>query len=755
VGRCTEFGVIIKAGCDHSMQAGESSCTCPGCGVVCRGQYAGCPEVWAGNGPTKTAVAPPKRLAKAGPSHSVIHRGKAGDKQARTESEAPVPHVPRDSWFEAVDIEPAPTDTVLSAPAPAPQPVWVPQTVPQPVWISEPAPVATDHPPAAPPAPMETRAAEIEAWAADVTRTFEAERVRLERMATDLAGRAGEIDARAMAHTRAFENDRAWLERLAAELPTRARQLDDRAEAHLRMLETDRASLEALGQQLMARAQEIDARAAAYFQAVDHDRTSLPEELRRSIGATLPALVAEAVRLDTARRAERQTPPPAEGPPLRVEADPIIVARQRSLEKQVDGLTRRTQEIDERVTTHLRAIDDDRAVLADVIHHQDRMAQAIADADIDGRYDLLVNDAIPDAVAGAVDAAMKAKAAALSTAVGRVEKVRADTKAMADSLRESSEGVLDALFRRDQDSASQLQALAEERAAMTEMLEGGREEIAKSVVNSLPALVEVAVRTAMERYATERRSGVQELSSRLRADSDVMRDALQRSFEKMMEALASREQELEERAAAQVRGLGQEKSALSDLWSKAALAVTQALPGMVAEAVTDSEQLDRAELEAVRQETQRLREEHEAAVARLRDDHEATVAELREAVAELRTALIDRDGVVERQAAAYERALEGLRAAMARQPAKRSPRAADPEPEPDPEPEAESPVAALVAEVIDETNGGRVKFGRSAVPRAQRVERRMLKLDDRDDASWPGLTRRSEALADLLATKDD
>ena len=64
-------------------------------------------------------------------------------------------------------------------------------------------------------------------------------------------------------------------------------------------------------------------------------------------------------------------------------------------------------------------------------------------------------------------------------------------------------------------------------------------------------------------------------------------------------------------------------------------------------------------------------------------------------------------------------------------------------------------MAALVAEVVDDTNGGRVKLGRSTVPRAQRVERRMLKIDDRDDASWPGLTRRSEALSDLLATKDD
>src|SRR5205085_1308616 len=135
--------------------------------------------------------------------------------------------------------------------------------------------------------------------------------------------------------------------------------------------------------------------------------------------------------------------------------------------------------------------------------------------DFDGRHHQLVQwlaDAVPASVAAEVDAAMKVKAAALSTAVGRVEKVRTDTKALADAMRESSERVLDTLFRRDQDSASQLQALAEERAAMTEMLEGGRAEIAQSVVNSLPALVEVAVRTAMERYATERRSGVLELA---------------------------------------------------------------------------------------------------------------------------------------------------------------------------------------------------------------------------------------------------
>ena len=614
------------------------------------------------------------------------------------------------------------------------------------------------------------------------------------------------------------------MERLSAELPTRARQLDDRAEAHLRMLDSDRASLEILGHELVARGHEIDARIEAHLQAVEHDRNTLPDELRRSLAASLPALVTEAVRLENSRRAERQPPPPPPEPPARAEADPIFEARQRSLEKRLDGLTRRAQEIDERVTTHLRGIDDDRAVLADVITHQDRMAQALADADLDGRHDRLtqwVNDAIPVAVAGAVDAAMKVKAAALSTAVGRVEKVRADTKAMVDNLHESSERMLEALFRRDQESVVQLQALEDERAAMKAMLEGGRDEIAHSVVNSLPALVEVAVRTAMERYATERRSGVQELSGRLKADSDVMRDALQRSFEKMMEALSSREQQLEDRAVAHVKELEREKGVLADLWQKAAHTVTDALPAMVAAAVSDADRLDREELAALRQETERLRGEQErmqaeqhrragrsrggrAAAAAI--DHEAAMAELRQAVAELQAALIERDTVVQRQAAANERALAGLRAAMASRPprvachphprrqnhhcrppaAGRTPAArvwarqaqakhppqSDPESEPDFEFEADEAArrrraeSVLVAVVDDidgdthgdndrDTNGGRVKYGQSAVPRAQRVERRMLKIDDRDDAAWPALSRRSEALSNLLAGTDD
>ncbi len=672
-------------------------------------------------------------------------------------------------------------------------------------------------------ADLHRQAQEIDERAAvAVGRAFDAERAMLDQVAAELVARAHEVEERATAHARVFEIDRAWLERLAAELPTRAIQLDDRAEAHLRMLDSDRASLEVLGHELVARGHEIDARIEAHLQAVEYDRHTLPDELRRSLAASLPELVTEAVRLENSRRAERQPPPPPPEPPARAEADPIFEARQRSLEKRLDGLTRRAQEIDERVTTHLRGIDDDRAVLADVITHQDRMAQALADADLDGRHDRLtqwVNDAIPVAVAGAVDAAMKVKAAALSTAVGRVEKVRADTKAMVDNLHESSERMLEALFRRDQESVVQLQALEDDRAAMKAMLEGGRDEIAHSVVNSLPALVEVAVRTAMERYATERRSGVQELSARLKADSDVMRDALQRSFEKMMEALSSREQQLEDRAVAHVKELEREKGVLADLWQKAAHRVTDALPAMVAAAVSDADRLDREELTAIRQETERLRVEQErmqaeqeqaqetdaeaeaadAAAARRDHEHEAAMVELRQAVAELQAALIERDTVVQRQAAANERALAGLRAAMASRPppspatrtpgtktttaaraaAGRTPAArvwarqgqakhppqSDSEAEPDFEFETDADEAAesvLVAVVDDldgditrDTNGGRVKYGESAVPRAQRVERRILKIDDRDDAAWPALNRRSQALSNLLAGEDD
>ncbi len=746
--------MIIKSDCNHHMRAEESSCVCPGCGAVCRGQFGACPDVWARGVQAHTPV------AVAVPSPVVIRRDRAArardggtepgpsggdDQTAARQAPTPTPTRPsgrrkgvdtprssrggvrpREKWFEAVDPDtPAPLPRAERGGPPASlQPQDVADNVSR----------------------LERWAAEIDGRAIAATEALDDERGRLERLATDLAARASEIDDAAEAHTRAFEHDRAWLERLAADLPARARQLDDRVAANLRAFDDQRASLEALARDLAARAEEIEARDAAHLLAVGVDQPS-PEELRRLLTGMLPGVVADAVRLEIARRPERPAPPapaPAENP-SRAESNPVNEARQRSFDKRLDGLTRRTQEIDERVTTRLRAIDDDRAVLADVVRHQDRLSQAIADVDIDGRHEQLIQwitQVIPEAVTEAVDAALKVKAAAMSTAVGRVEKVRTEAKAMADNVRESSERMLEALFRRDQESAAQLQALTEERAAMTAMLEGGRDEIARSVVNNLPAMVEVAVRTAMERYATERRSGVQALAGRLKADSDVMRETLQRSFEKMMEALATREQALDDRAESHVKALEHERGIVSDLWDQAARTVTAALPTLVADAVKAADQLDRAELEATRSGMEELRAAHEAAAVRSREDHAAVTAELREAVAELRAALIDRDELIARQAAAYERVLDGLRVAMARKPV---------EPKATPTAEQEP---ALVATVVDEPGRGRARFGASAVPRAQRVERRMLKIDDRDDAAWPALGRREAALSDLLDADD-
>src|SRR5438445_525731 len=64
MGWCHEFGPQIREGCGHPMRAGESACTCPQCGVVCRGRFAGCAEVWA-RGPREVhVVSPPGALAR-------------------------------------------------------------------------------------------------------------------------------------------------------------------------------------------------------------------------------------------------------------------------------------------------------------------------------------------------------------------------------------------------------------------------------------------------------------------------------------------------------------------------------------------------------------------------------------------------------------------------------------------------------------------------------------------------------------------
>ncbi|MGI8806328.1 MAG: hypothetical protein ACR2KK_00455 [Acidimicrobiales bacterium] len=59
MGRCHEFGSQIREGCSHPMRAGERACACPECGVVCQGQFDGCPDVWArGPRPITLTMAP-------------------------------------------------------------------------------------------------------------------------------------------------------------------------------------------------------------------------------------------------------------------------------------------------------------------------------------------------------------------------------------------------------------------------------------------------------------------------------------------------------------------------------------------------------------------------------------------------------------------------------------------------------------------------------------------------------------------------
>src|SRR6266404_5241631 len=68
MGWCHEFGPQIREGCGHPMRAGESACSCPQCGVVCRGRFAGCAEVWA-RGPREVhVVSPPAALVRRTPT---------------------------------------------------------------------------------------------------------------------------------------------------------------------------------------------------------------------------------------------------------------------------------------------------------------------------------------------------------------------------------------------------------------------------------------------------------------------------------------------------------------------------------------------------------------------------------------------------------------------------------------------------------------------------------------------------------------
>src|SRR3954469_15894674 len=90
MGWCHEFGPQIREGCGHPMRAGESACSCPQCGVVCRGRFAGCAEVWARGPRDVHVVSPPNALARR--TVAPVRMGgrpaqepSAGAEQARTE----------------------------------------------------------------------------------------------------------------------------------------------------------------------------------------------------------------------------------------------------------------------------------------------------------------------------------------------------------------------------------------------------------------------------------------------------------------------------------------------------------------------------------------------------------------------------------------------------------------------------------------------------------------------------------------------
>jgi hypothetical protein len=179
----------------------------------------------------------------------------------------------------------------------------------------------------------------------------------------------------------------------------------------------------------------------------------------------------------------------------------------------------------------------------------------------------------------------------------------------------------------------------------------------------------------------------------------------------MMEALALREQQMAEQAAQHLKALEHEKGTVAELWEKAATSVADALPAMVAKA-----------METGRQEA------------------DATVAELRRQLVELQDTVARREESVAQQAAAYERAEQGLRSVMARPPD-----GGFGQPTPIPEP------------VIVVSNGGRVLSRKSNVPRSQRVERRMLKIDDADEGdppAWPALGRREAELTEMLDSQE-
>jgi hypothetical protein len=157
MGRCHEFGSQIRDGCGHPMRAGERACSCPECGVVCEGQFDGCPEVWA-RGPRPVTLADPVIDAPR------VRALTAGRDPSRAEADAP-PGNGHTAPFRPL-LPPFP-------PSPAGGPA--PAAAPPPGAGGSPPPFSAPPPPPPPPPPRPSAGGPAPGQAArtEVLRWFE------------------------------------------------------------------------------------------------------------------------------------------------------------------------------------------------------------------------------------------------------------------------------------------------------------------------------------------------------------------------------------------------------------------------------------------------------------------------------------------------------------------------------------------------------------------------------------------------------
>lgn len=258
--------------------------------------------------------------------------------------------------------------------------------------------------------------------------------------------------------------------------------------------------------------------------------------------------------------------------------------------------------------------------------------------------------------AEAVRTALETCSATITELVRRAEQAQAEAEAAGEKIRSSAETMLEALYRRDAEvddrvAAHRRRLEDEALGGLADLLEGGMAE-ARAVVAQVPAMVDEAFRARLERYEADRRESEMGMVSQLRAETELAQESRLRSFEEMM---ATRERVVDDRADAHDEAHRAEQRELALMRGQLSRLLTEILPQMVADAVSDAIRCLRTEQESVRRETERRAAETEE-----------VAAELRAAVAETQAALA-RDGVLGRQAEAYRRALEELRSAIAHQ----------------------------------------------------------------------------------------